>query len=341
MGTDIIIGVDLAKNVFQLHGANRTGAVLFRKKLSRPQFLKFMTAQPACLVAMEACSTSYYWARTLSDAGHDVRLIPPIYVKPFVKRHKNDAADAEAIVEAALRPNMSFVEPKSAEKQALSMLMRTRDQLIDHRTATVNALRGHMAEFGLIVPVGIKNIVRLKELVEADNTLPVLATEMATIHFEQIVELTRQIDILTEKIKAYGTSSPKLKRLRTMPGIGPIGAMIIETFAPDMATFKTGRDFAAWLGLIPLQNSTGGKSRLGKITKMGQKDIRRALVIGAMSRIAGYARQKTRAEPWLQDKLDRKPKMVAAIALANKMARQIWAMITKGETYKPQEVVAT
>ena len=227
------------------------------------------------------------------------------------------------------------------EKQALSMLMRTRDQLIDHRTATVNALRGHMAEFGLVVPVGIKNIERLQGLVDADNTLPVLATEMATIHFEQIVELTRQIDILTEKIKVYGTSSPKLKRLRTMPGIGPIGAMIIETFAPDMATFKTGRDFAAWLGLIPLQNSTGGKSRLGKITKMGQKDIRRALVIGAMSRIAGYARQKTRAEPWLQDKLDRKPKMVAAIALANKMARQIWAMITKGETYKPQEVVAT
>ena len=339
METDIIIGVDLAKNVFQVNGANRSGAVLFRKKLSRPQFIKFMTAQPDCLVAMEACSTSYYWARTFSDAGHDVRLIPPIYVKPFVKRHKNDAADAEAIVEAVLRPNMSFVEPKSAEKQALSMMMRTRDQLIDHRTATVNALRGHMAEFGLIVPVGIKNIERLQELVAADDdALPSLASEMATIHFEQIIELTRQIDILTEKIKAYSTSSATVRRLQTMPGVGPIGAMIIETFAPDMATFKRGRDFAAWLGLIPLQRSTGGKSRLGQITKMGQKDIRRALVIGAMSRIAGYARQKSRAEPWLQDKLDRKPKMVAAIALANKMARQIWAMITKEEAYKSRVV---
>jgi len=340
MEDDIIVGVDLAKNVFQVHGANRSGAVLFRKKLSRPQFMKFMTAQPSCLVAMEACSTSYYWARTLSDAGHDVRLIPPIYVKPFVKRHKNDAADAEAIVEAALRPNMSFVEPKSAEKQALSMMMRTRDQLIDHRTATVNELRGHMAEFGLIVPVGIKNIERLQELVVADDALPSLASEMASIHFEQIVELTRQIDILTEKIKTYSTSSATVRRLQTMPGVGPIGAMIIETFAPDMATFKRGRDFAAWLGLIPLQRSTGGKSRLGQITKMGQKDIRRALVIGAMSRIAGYARQNSRAEPWLQDKLDRKPKMVAAIALANKMARQIWAMITKAEAYKPQLIAA-
>jgi len=338
MRTDIIIGIDLAKNVFQVHGANRSGAVLFRKKLSRPQFMKFMTTHPVCLVAMEACSTSYYWARTLSDAGHDVRLIPPIYVKPFVKRHKNDAADAEAIVEAALRPNMSFVEPKSADKQALSMMMRTRDQLIDHRTATVNALRGHMAEFGLIVPVGIKNIERLQELVAADDALPDLAAEMATIHFEQISGLTRQIDLLTEKIKTYGTSSTTVRRLQTMPGIGPIGAMIIETFAPDMATFKSGRDFAAWLGLIPLQKSSGGKSRLGQITKMGQKDIRRALVIGAMSRIAGYARQNSRAEPWLQDKLDRKPKMVAAIALANKMACQIWAMITKKEAYKTQKV---
>ncbi|MGB1614745.1 MAG: IS110 family transposase, partial [Candidatus Puniceispirillaceae bacterium] len=293
METDIIIGVDLAKNVFQVHGANRSGAVLFRKKLSRPQFMKFMTAQPGCLVAMGACSTSYYWARTLSDAGHDVRLIPPIYVKPFVKRHKNDAADAEAIVEAARHPNMSFVEPKSADKQALSMMMRTRDQLIDYSTATVNALRGHMAAFGLIVPVGIKNIERLQELVAADDALPSLVSEMASIHFEQIIELTRQVDRLTEKIKTYSTSNATVRRLQTMPGIGPIGAMIIETFAPDMATFKRGRDFAAWLGLIPLQKSTGGKSRLGQITKMGQKDIRRALVIGAMSRIAGYARQKS------------------------------------------------
>ena len=341
MKNGIIIGVDLAKNVFQLHGACGSGEVLFRKKLSRPQFHKFMAAQPSCLVALEACSTSYYWARTLSDMGHDTRLIPPIYVKPFVKRQKNDAADAEAIVEAALRPNMSFVEPKSAEKQALSMMMRTRDQLIDHRTATVNALRGHMAEFGLIVPVGIKNIVRLKVLVEADDSLPALAKEMAAIHFEQIAQFTCQIDILTGKIKTYGTSNPTLRHLQTMPGVGPIGAMTIETFAPDMTTFKRGRDFAAWLGLIPLQKSTGGKSRLGQITKMGQKDIRRALVTGAMSRIAGHARQGSRTEPWLQDKLDRKPKMVAAIALANKMARQIWAMITKDEAYKMQGVISS
>ena len=197
-----------------------------------------------------------------------------------------------------------------------------------------------MAEFGLIVPVGIKNIERLQERVAADDAFPSLVSQMASIHFEQIIELTRQVDRLTEKIKTYSTSNATVRRLQTMPGVGPIGAMIIETFAPDMATFKRGRDFAAWLGLIPLQKSTGGKSRLGQITKMGQKDIRRSLVIGAMSRIAGYARQKSRAEPWLQDKLDRKPKMVAAIALANKMARQIWAMVTKEAAYKPR-VVAT
>lgn len=198
-----------------------------------------------------------------------------------------------------------------------------------------------MAEFGLIVSVGIKNLVRLKELVEADKTLPALATEMANIHFDQIMHLTCKIDILTGKIKTYGTSSPRLKRLQTMPGVGPIGAMTIETFAPDMTTFKSGRNFAAWLWLIPLQKSTGGKSRLGQITKMGQKDIRRALVIGAMSRIAGHARQGSRAEPWLQDKLDRKPKMVAAVALANKMARQIWAMITKNEVYKIEKIIVS
>jgi transposase len=340
MENDIIIGVDLAKSVFQLHGARRDGTVLFRKKLTRLQFQKFMQKHPLCLVAMEACSTSHYWAREISGLGHEVKLIPPIYVKPFVKRQKNDAADAEAIVEAALRPNMSFVVPKSAEIQALGMMMRTRDHLIEQRTATVNALRGHMAEFGLVVPVGIKNLGRLQELIQNTPDLPSLAAEMAGMHFDRISEVSQKIDVLTAKIKAYSTSSPKLKRLQTMPGIGPIAAMVIETFAPDMNTFATGRDFAAWLGLIPRQNSSGGKTRLGQTTKMGQKDIRRALIIEAMSCIASASRYGKRCNPWLQDKLDRKPKMVAAIALANKMARQVWAMITKGEAYKAPQTVA-
>lgn len=334
MNKNIIIGIDLAKNVFQLHGACRDGTVLFRKKLTRPQIKKFMSAHEPCLVAMEACGTSHYWARELSKIGHDVKLIPPIYVKPFVKRQKNDAADAEAITEAALRPNMSFVEPKSADTQAITMMMRTRDQLISQRTATVNALRSHLAEFGLIAPVGLKHVEQLRTRIEEAEDIPALVTEMVDMHFAQICNLSENIEALNAKIKAHCTLSASARLLQTMPGIGPIGAMVIEAFAPDMQSFAKGRDFAAWLGLIPMQNSSGGKTRLGRTTKMGQKDIRHALITGAMSCIASASRHGKRCHPWLQDKLDRKPKMVAAIALANKMARAIWAMLTKSEAYK-------
>lgn len=334
MNEDIIIGVDLAKNVFQLHGARKTGEVLFRKKLSRAQFRTFCEKHPQCLIAMEACSTSHYWARELRSMGHDIRLIPPLYVKPFVKRNKNDAADAQAITEAALRPSMSFVVPKSADQQAATMLMRTRDQLLEQRTATVNALRGHLSEFGIIAPVGIKNVAKLKACLANARDIPKLVGEMADLHFDRIERLTAEIEDLTAKIQEHCRESKTAKRLRSMPGIGPIAAMIIEAFAPDMGHFAKGRDFAAWLGLVPRQHSSGGKSRLGQTSKMGQRDIRRALITGAMSRIAGHTRQNSLATPWLQDKLDRKPKMVAAFALANKMARQIWAMIMNEENYK-------
>lgn len=340
MNEDIIIGVDLAKNVFQLHGARYDGEVLFRKKLTRSQFAKFCAAHPACLIAMEACGTAHYWARELVSYGHEVRLIPPIYVKPFVKRQKNDAADAEAITEAAMRPSMSFVAHKSAETQAMTMMMRTRDQLLEQRTATVNALRGHMAEFGIVVPIGIKNVDRFNLLIKEAPSLPPLAIEMAQLHLDRISRLSEEIDVLADKIKTHCANSKTARLLQTMPGVGPIGAMTIEAFAPDMESFEKGRDFAAWLGLVPRQRSTGGKARLGQATKMGQKDIRRALIIGAMSCIAAAARRGKRCYPWLQDKLDRKPKMVAAVALANKMARQIWAMIKKQEMYKPTQVVA-
>ncbi len=334
MEDNIIIGVDLAKNVFQLHGASRDGHVLFRKKLSRTQFKKFMLNHNPCLVAMEACPSSHYWAREFSKYGHDVRLIPPIYVKPFVKRQKNDAADAEAIVEAALRPNMSFVTAKSAETQALAMMVRTRDQLVSQRTDTINALRGHMAEFGLIAPAKACNLGRLETMIEtAETDFPELARDMAHLHLEHIARLSYQIDGVTTRIDTYGKSSETVQLLRTMPGVGPISAMVIEAFAPDMSSFNCGRDFAAWLGLIPRQHSTGGNARLGRMTKMGQKDIRRLLIIGAMSRIGSACRRGT-TDPWINDKLARKPRMVAAIALANKMARQIWAMLIKGEVYR-------
>lgn len=230
---------------------------------------------------------------------------------------------------------MSFVEPKSADRQALTMMVRTRDQFISQWTETVNALLGHLAEFGLIAPIGIKNIEHLKIMIEGtEEDLPRLVKDLAHIHFVRIDALSVQISSLTEYILFHGKTSETTQLLRTMPGIGPIGAIVIEAFSPKMTTFGNGRDFAAWLGLIPKQHSTGGKSRLGHTIKMGQKDIMRMLIIGAMSRIAGYTRQGSRVEPRLQDKLDRKPKMVAAIALANKLARQVWAMLTKREPYK-------
>jgi len=341
MNEVIIIGVDLAKNVFQVHGAAADGAAIFRKKLSRAQFHRFMADMAPCLVAMEACATSHYWAREMAKLGHEVRLIAPIYVKPFVKRQKNDAADAEAIVEAALRPSMRFVPVKSVETQAHTMLFRTREQLVGQRTGTINALRGHLAEFGIIVAQGVTNLPRLvKRIEDSGSELPDLAREMAQMHLDRIAAFTAQIDDVMAKIKEISTASREARILRSMPGIGPICAMAIEAFAPPMETFKRGRDFAAWLGLIPRQYSSGGKQILGKTSKMGQRDIRRLLITGAMSCIARVVRYKRGASPWLQDKLDRKPRMVAAIALANKMARQVWAMLTKGEQYMPVQVSA-
>lgn len=320
MSKDIIIGIDLAKNVFQLHGARRDGQVLFRKMLNRQQFRAFCERHPNCLMAMEACSTSHYWARELQKMGHDVRLMP----RRSQKLHCAQACP--------------LVAPKSADQQALAMMMRTREQLLEQRTATVNALRGHLAEFGIIAPVGIKNVDRLRQTLADGEDIPALVCEMADQHFKRIDRLSEDIAELTAKVELHCRKSETATRLQTMPGIGPIAAMFIEALAPDMAHFDKGRDFAAWLGLVPKQYSTGGKTILGQTRKIGQRDIRRVLITGAMSCIAAATYRGKRCHPWLQDKLDRKPKMVAAIALANKMARQIWAMITKEERYQPPAI---
>ena len=236
-----MIGIDLAKSVFQLHGAAADGTTLFRRRLSRAQLERFMAAQPPCVVAMEACASAHHWARRVTALGHEVRLIAPIYVKPFVKRHKTDAADAEAIVEAAMRPNMRFVAPKSVEAQARAMLFRAREQLIKQRTETVNALRGHLAEFGLVAPAGIGHVPRLAALVEDEgNELPALAREMARLHLERIERLSAEVDRLTERIAAEGAASPAARLLRTMPGVGSIAAMAVETFVPDLRSFARG-----------------------------------------------------------------------------------------------------
>jgi len=329
-----IVGIDLAKRVFQVHGAAADGRVLFRKKLSRPQFAKVMASLRPCRVAMEACGSAHYWGRELSRLGHDVRLIPPVYVKPFVKRHKNDAADAEAVAEAAQRPTMRAVAVKSADQQARAMLFRTRALLVGQRTQLVNALRGHLAEHGIVLARGIGNIDRLASRLEEDEDLPDLVRDMGRLYLDRVAGLTDEIDRLDRRIAVAAKESDVARRLQTMPGIGPVCAMAITTFAPDMREFRRARDFSAWLGLVPRQHSSGGKQKLGRTSKMGQRDIRRLLIVGAMSVVHWRGRDGGRPGSWLSRMLARKPRMLVAIALANKMARMVWAMLTRNEDYQ-------
>lgn len=331
---DTMIGVDLAKRVFQLHGATMAGEVKFRKKLTRDQFRAFMAAQPAALIVFEACGSASYWAREIEAFGHEVRLIAPQYVRPFVKRQKNDAADAEAIVIAARQPEMRFVAPKTADQQAKAVVFRGRERLVHQRTELVNALRAVLYEYGHVFPVGFCHVKRIAAVVEAPCGLPALVISECQDLLTQIAEKTERIGAKTKTLKVLAAETDTARRLQTMPGVGPLTALAVEAFAPDMAQFKSGRDFAAWLGLVPKQHSSGGKDRLGRMTKAGQTDIRRLLIIGAMSRM-NWLGQRTIVEgSWLSRMLTRKPKMLVAIALANKMARQIWAMLTKNEDYK-------
>jgi transposase len=341
MAQATIIGLDLAKNVFQAHGASESGAVIFRKKLARNQVLPFLSEQPKCIVAMEACATAHDWAREIGRLGHSSRLIPPQYVKPYVKRQKNDIADAEAIAEAASRPTMRFVEVKSEDQQVSAMAYRTRQLFIGQRTQTINALRSHLAEHGVIAPTSKCGLKRLSAMIEDETVaLPDKVREMARVYVDHIAGLTAQIAEMTEAMKAVAKTSAVVKRLQTVPGVGLQTAMAIETFAPDPMCFTRGRDFSAWLGLVPKQNSTGGKSRLGKVSKMGQVDIRSHLIRGAMSVISAATRFGVKKGSWLERLLARKPKLVAAITLANRMARAIWAMMTKNEDYQNPEAVA-
>jgi transposase len=337
-----MIAVDLAKSVFQLHGASMMGQPKFRKKLSRQGFAEFMAKQPPAIVVMEACGSAHYWAREMSRLGHEVKLIAPHYVKPFVKRQKNDAADAEAIVIAAQRPEMRFVEAKSTEQQSRAILFRARERLVHQRTELVNALRASLYEFGHVVPQGIHQLGRIKDILDEPNSdLPELMREECADLMKQIAEQTVRINVRTAKIKALAAKADTARRLQTIPGVGPLTALAVEAFAPPMASFRCGRDFAAWLGLVPRQFSSGGKERLGRVSKAGQSDIRRLLIIGAMSRLNWLGRKSIPEGSWLARIAARKPRMLVAIALANKMARTIWALMTKTEDYRDSAQVAS
>ncbi|ARC37812.1 IS110 family transposase [Paracoccus yeei] len=336
------VGLDLAKNVFQLHGADARGGALLRKKLRRAQVLAFFATLPPCVVAMEACGGAHFWGRELVKLGHDVRLIPPAYVKPFVKRQKNDANDAEAICEAAQRPSMRFVPIKSEETQGAASVFRVRELLIRQRTQAINALRGHLGEYGHVVPQGVRNVGRLIALIESEaSDLPATARASLDVLAGMLAELDRQIGVLDAEIDRRARESEVVRRLMTIPGIGPLIATSLATLAPPPEIFRRGRDFAAWLGLTPRQHSTGGKQRLGATTRMGERSLRRLLIIGANSVIIKrHCHAAAQPGTWLGNMLTRKPPMLVRVALANKMARIVWAILKTKEVYRAPAMAA-
>ena len=336
-----IIGLDIAKSVFQAHGVTGAGEIVFREKIKRAKLLEFFASQPPCLVAMEACCGAHHWGREISKLGHVVRLIAPKYVKPFVKRQKNDVADAEAICEAACRPTMRFVAVKSEATQASALVFRARDTLVRQRTQTINALRSHMAEYGFVVPQGPAHVAKLAAYLEDPASgLPEEVRSILLVLVHTIADLEAKISLLDKEIARRAREDDVARRLMTIPGVGPITATAIAALAPPAATFRKGRDFAAWVGLTPLQKSTGGKQKLGAISKMGERTIRRLLIMGASATIRHQVRRGVPPTSWLGRMLARKPRMLVTVALANKMARIAWALLTKGEDYQAPAVAA-
>ncbi len=335
------IGLDIAKNVFQVHGIDSSEEVVVRKQLRRSQVLAFFKALPPCLVGIEACATAHYWARELTKLGHRVRLMPAKDVKAYVKRNKNDAADAEAICEAVRRPTMRFVQVKSVEQQGQLMLHRTRDLLMRQRTQVINALRAHMAELGIVAAQGREGIKELLKIIasEADARLPVDAHSSLVVLAAGLQALQTMIRSIEKRIVVQHRSNEASKRLETIPGIGVIGATAIAATVPDPKVFRSGRDLAAWIGLVPREGSTGGKQKLGPISKQGDQYLRRILVVGAHA-VLKRARQQPEKYPWLTGLLARKPFRVVAVALANKMARIAWALLTKGGIYRAPALAA-
>lgn len=331
------LGIDLAKSVFQLHGVDAEGAIVLQKKVRRAALLDVLSRLEPCLIGMEACPTSHHWTREIAALGHEVRLIPPAYVKPYVKRQKNDAADAEAICEAVTRPNMRFVPVKSEDQQAVLVLHRSRDLLMRQRTMILNAVRAHLAEFGMITAQGPRKVVDLvQRLNEPDNglDLPALARSALLSLAAQLEALAGEISKIDRQLMAWHRQNEASQRLETIPGVGIITATALAASVPDPSIFKSGRQFAAWLGLVPRQNSSGGKDRLGRVSKMGNGYLRRLLVVGATSVTRRAETNNTQTGVWIRSLLERKPTRLVTVAIANKTARTAWVLLAKGETYR-------
>jgi len=334
----VTIGLDIAKNVFQVHAVDAAGEVVMRKRLPRSQVVRYFSRLERCVVGIEACATAHHWARELAALGHEVRLLPPAYVKAYVKRGKTDAADAEAICEAATRPSMRFVPVKGLEHQAVLTLHKVRDLLVRQRTAQINALRGLLAEFGLVAPKGREALAKLYEALAkagADRVPSLARPAFATLK-GQIADLDRCIYEVEVVIVRWHNGSELSKLAASAAGVGPITASAVVASVGDMTRFRSARHFAAWIGLVPRQTGTGGKVTLGPISKMGNRYLRRLLVLGATSLVRQAKNPRTEQMAWLKAVLDRRPARVAAIAQANKTARILWAVLTTGVAYEPR-----
>ena len=331
------IGLDLAKNVFQVHGVDAAGQVTLRKKLRRSELLRFFQALAPCLVGVEACATAHHWARELAALGHEVRLMPPSYVKVYVRRQKNDAADAEAICEAVTRPTMRFVPVKSADRQSVLVLHRTRELLVRQRTMLINAIRGLCAEFGVVVAQGARRVADLIEQIRQGQAagLPNLARSALLIVADQLGALAARINMLDRRLLAWHRQNQTSQRLATIPGVGIITATALAASIPDPGLFRSGREFSAFLGLVPRQNSSGGKDKLGRISKMGDGYLRKLLVVGATSVIRRARTGSSVSAAWINALLERRPARVVTVAMANKTARIAWAILARGGVYRP------
>jgi len=331
------VGLDLAKNIFQIHGITSDGTVAFNRSLRRAQLLAFFEKLEPCLIGMEACGSSHHWARQFQILGHEVRLMPAMYVKAYVKRGKSDAIDAEAICEAVTRPTMRFVAIKTEEQQGVLFLHRARDMVVRQRTQLSNMLRGLLGEFGIVIAQGVGSAIKFaKAVLDGDQpNIPNVAVDVLGNLSNQIVALHQRILWYEKRMQLEARNDPRVMLLRTIPGIGPITASAIVATAGDGHQFRNGREFAAWLGLTPLKQSSGGKERLGRISKMGDRYVRRLLVAGMTSRLRQMKVNPDRVDPWAIALLERKSLRLATVAMANKTARIVWAVLTRNERYRP------